>query len=135
MASASTCNALAWTCTGSDECQNGQICCIAVTNAAGAGSVSCQAAPSCPSAQLASAQLCKTDAECPSGSHCVVLNCANSFFPRLCDGTQQGIGVNQCSIVGADAGADANADTGPIDGSPADAASVDAPMADSSLGD
>jgi hypothetical protein len=101
------CHALAWSCASTNDCPSGQICCIGLPNTT-AGTVSCQPAPGCPAATVGSAQICKTDAECPNGGPCVTYICGGIAVLQMCVGTQAGSGVNQCNVL-SDAGAEASA--------------------------
>jgi hypothetical protein len=111
----------AWSCAGSADCSSGEICCVAVQNAGGQGTASCQPSSTCPSSLL-SAQLCKTNADCTNGSACIMYDCAGVFFPQACAGTLSGLAGNQCSVyLDAGAGAAVPADAGADTGVPADA--------------
>jgi hypothetical protein len=108
---ASQCQVLAWSCAGSDDCSNGDQCCMAVQKATGAGTISCQAGSSCPSTGLLHAQICKTSADCRNGALCITYECGGVFFPLMCEGTLGGLGMNQCNVYVADAGAATDSDS------------------------
>jgi hypothetical protein len=63
------------TCDEKSDCTGGNICCLLAISAT-VSTTTCQPGPTCPSG-LASAQVCKTDAECAGGS-CSLWNCAGN---------------------------------------------------------
>jgi hypothetical protein len=61
-------------CDEKSDCPDGQICCLKVTDINGDFKISCQTGTTCPTGGLASAQICKTNAECSTGS-CSLYSC------------------------------------------------------------
>jgi hypothetical protein len=62
------CNGTHVECEEKTDCKNGRICCLSLATEDNTTAVtSCQAGPTCPTAAVASAQLCRSNAECPNG--------------------------------------------------------------------
>jgi len=63
------CDAIRAECEEKADCESGKICCLSLSTVDNTKAVaSCQSGPTCPSAAVASAQLCRSDAECPGGT-------------------------------------------------------------------
>jgi hypothetical protein len=70
-------------CEKTSDCSGNQICCLNQTGFA-VGADTCQPAPTCPTSQLASGQLCQSDNDCASGS-CVVYTCIAGTVIQACE--------------------------------------------------
>ena len=73
VAAGSTCSGCEIACDETSDCPNGQICCFNIGDTSGNFTMTCQTG-TCPAVGLASAQVCKTNAECPDGM-CRLWNC------------------------------------------------------------
>jgi hypothetical protein len=68
-----TCAGNQQACDEKSDCPDGQICCLKVTDFSGDFTISCVTGTTCPS-DVAAAQVCKTNAECPGGA-CTLYTC------------------------------------------------------------
>jgi len=69
-----TCSGDPQACDEKSDCPDGQICCLDVTDINGDFKISCQSGTTCPAGTLAGAQICKTNAECSTGT-CSIWTC------------------------------------------------------------
>jgi hypothetical protein len=114
-AASAQCGGSAISCFGTTDCSSGAICCLNAESPS-AAILSCQAGTVCPTEQLASAQICATDADCANDS-CIVYNCLGSII-EACKGTIAG-GLGQaCNAT------DAGVPTGVADAGATDAAAT-----------
>ena len=74
LAVTATCGGNKQACDEKSDCPDGQLCCLMVTTISGDFSISCQTGTTCPTGGFASAQICKTNAECSTGA-CSIYNC------------------------------------------------------------
>jgi len=91
---ASTCSGDVLRCAEAADCSGNKICCLAATSEMNA-IVSCQDAPVCPTAGAASAQICRSNAECRSGA-CVIYSCLGLSI-EACKGTLDGLITSDCT--------------------------------------
>jgi hypothetical protein len=96
------CGAIATSCTGANNCSNGELCCLAV-DALSIGSISCQApdgGTACPSTALdvLTGQVCNSSAECAGGVACVHYSCAGQSL-EACQGSLKGGAAALCSVA------------------------------------
>jgi hypothetical protein len=96
IATGGACSGTVISCNEAADCTNNQICCLNAMSSAVAP-ISCQDGPTCPAGiGLASAQICRSNAECASGA-CVVYSCESGMVSiEACKGSVAGALGGSC---------------------------------------